>query len=351
MIIYLLKKLGYGLAVVLGVAGIVFLIFHALPGDPAAMMQGQRSDVATKEAIMKEVGLDLPLSKQFIHYLNDISPLSFHENTLENKEKYDYLKIITWGKNVFVLKSPYLRRSFQSNQKVSEILFDHFSGTLWLALIAMIFATSIGILLGIWAALRPNSWIDHTLIIGSVIGISVPSFVAAIGMALFFAYYLAPFTGLNLTGSLWVLDPFEGHRLELKNLILPAITLGIRPLAIITQLTRSSMLDVLSQDYIRTAKAKGLPFTTIIFKHAVKNALNPVITAVSGWLASLLAGAFFVEYIFNWKGLGSVSIRAVENLDFPLVMGSTLFISTLFVLINTCVDFLYAAVDPRIRLK
>lgn len=351
MILFILRKFIYAFFVVLGVAGIVFLIFHALPGDPAAMMQGQRSDVATREAILKDVGLDKPLSTQFVLYLNDILPISMHENSAENKEKYEFFPLLKFGNEVLVLKYPYLRRSFQSNKKVSEILLDHFPGTLWLALVAMVFATVLGMLLGIVAALKPNTWIDHTLIIGSVFGISVPSFVAAIGMALLFAYYLAPFTGLNLTGSLWVLDPFDGYKLELKNLILPAITLGIRPLAIITQLMRSSMLDVLSQDYIRTAKAKGLPFRKVIFKHAVKNALNPVITAVSGWLASLLAGAFFVEYIFNWKGLGSVSIRAVENLDFPLVMGSTLFISSLFVLINTFVDFLYAAVDPRIRLR
>ncbi|MBY0427049.1 MAG: ABC transporter permease, partial [Cytophagales bacterium] len=307
--------------------------------------------VATREAILKEVGLDQPLSAQFVHYLNDISPISIHENSLENQEKYGFIALFGINGKVLALKFPYLRRSFQSNKKVSEILLDHFPGTLWLALVAMVFATVFGMLFGVWAALRPNTWIDHTLIIGSVLGISIPSFVAAIGMALLFAYYLAPFTGLNLTGSLWVLDPFHGYRLELKNLILPAITLGIRPLAIITQLMRSAMLDVLSQDYIRTAKAKGLPFRVVVLKHALKNALNPVITAVSGWLASLLAGAFFVEYIFNWKGLGSVSIRAVENLDFPVVMGCTLFISTLFVLINTFVDFLYAAVDPRIRLK
>ena len=137
----------------------------------------------------------------------------------------------------------------------------------------------------------------------------------------------------------------------LKNLILPAFTLGLRPLAIIVQLTRSSMLDVLSQDYIRTAKAKGLKYRVIIVKHALKNALNPVITAVSGWLASLMAGAFFIEVIFDWKGLGLVTINAVYNLDFPIVMGVTIFVAFAFIIINIFVDLLYAVVDPRVRIK
>ena len=136
----------------------------------------------------------------------------------------------------------------------------------------------------------------------------------------------------------------------LRNLLLPAVALGIRPLAIITQLTRSSMLDVLGQDYIRTARAKGLSQMATVLHHALRNALNPVVTAVSGWLASLMAGAFFIEYIFNWKGLGTVTLRAVENLDFPVVMGATLFVAALFVVINIAVDVLYAVLDPRVKL-
>jgi peptide/nickel transport system permease protein len=183
-----------------------------------------------------------------------------------------------------------------------------------------------------------------------VLGISVPSFVAGILIAMTFGFYWSHWTGLNLTGQLYETDPFTGRHLVLRNLLLPAFALGIRPLAVITQLTRSSMLDVLSQDYIRTARAKGLSGYQTIVGHALKNALNPVITAVSGWLASLMAGAFFIEYIFNWKGLGTVTLRAVENLDFPVVMGATIFIAFLFVLINIAVDVLYAVLDPRVRL-
>jgi peptide/nickel transport system permease protein len=277
--------------------------------------------------------------------------VSVHEKSPANEAKYHYLELFEVGKQVVVVKSPYMRRSFHSNKRVDHIIFDHLDGTLVLALAAMVFATVVGILFGIMAALRKNTFWDHSIISLSVVGISAPSFVAAILVSMVFGYYLSDYTGLNLTGSLWVSDPLKGRYLELKNLILPAFTLGLRPLAIIVQLTRSSMIEVLSQDFIRTARAKGLTRTAIIVKHAMKNALNPVITAVSGWLAGLLAGAFFIEYIFNWKGIGLVTIKAVENLDFPVVMGTTIFIGFVFIIINLLVDILYSIIDPRIRLK
>ncbi|MDX2190338.1 MAG: ABC transporter permease [Bacteroidota bacterium] len=351
MVKFVVKRLLYGFLVILGVVVAVFLIFHALPGDPVTMMAGQRTDVSTKEAILKDLGLDQPLGVQLVHYMNDLSPISRHENTEDNAKKYDYQVLAKFSQNVWVIKWPYMRRSFQSNKKVTEIIWEHIEGTFWLAFASMVFATIIAIPMGVIAAIKQNSWLDHSLISLSVIGISAPSFVAAILMAMLFGYYLAEYTGLNITGQLWVTDSIYGRHLELKNLILPTITLGLRPLAIIVQLTRSSMLEVLSQDYIRTARAKGLTKFTIITKHALKNALNPVITAVSGWLASLMAGAFFIEYIFNWKGIGLVTIKAVENLDFPVVMGSTLFIAVIFILINLLVDILYAAIDPRVRLS
>jgi peptide/nickel transport system permease protein len=147
-------------------------------------------------------------------------------------------------------------------------------------------------------------------------------------------------------------DEVSGQRqLALKNLILPAITLGIRPLAIITQLTRSAMLDVLDQDYIRTAYAKGLRKGVVIWKHALRNALNPVITAITGWFAELLAGAFFVEYIFGWKGIGKVTVDALEKLDFPVVMGSVLLSAAFFIFINILADLLYGIIDPRVSIN
>ncbi|KAA5549630.1 ABC transporter permease [Adhaeribacter rhizoryzae] len=350
MIGFLLNRLGHGVLIMLGVVVAIFFLFNVLPGDPVALLAGQRSDLATREAISTELGLDKPLPEQLLFYLNDISPISVHAAAAANQEKYEYTPLLSFGQNVLVLKTPYLRRSFQSNKKVTAILLDHLTGTLWLAGAAMLLATVLGISFGIIAALKPHSWLDHLLISTSVLGISVPSFVAAILIAITFGFYWSHVTGLSLTGQLYEIDAFTGKHLVLRNLILPAFALGIRPLAVITQLTRSSMIEVLSQDYMRTARAKGLPSYRVVVGHGLKNALNPVITAVSGWLASLMAGAFFIEYIFNWKGIGAVTIHAVENLDFPVVMGATLFIAFLFVLINILVDVLYALIDPRVKL-
>jgi peptide/nickel transport system permease protein len=179
---------------------------------------------------------------------------------------------------------------------------------------------------------------------------SLPSFFVAILNAWIFAFVLAEITGLNMFGSMYTVDDFgEGEYLDLKNLILPAFTLGIRPLAIVVQLTRSSLLEVFSQDFIRTARAKGLSEYRVIIKHALRNALNPVITAISGWFASLMAGAVFVEYVFDWKGIGVVIVEALEKYDFPVIMGAVLFISIILVFINIFVDIIYGYLDPRIK--
>ncbi|HLV52847.1 MAG TPA: ABC transporter permease, partial [Cryomorphaceae bacterium] len=160
-----------------------------------------------------------------------------------------------------------------------------------------------------------------------------------------------PGTGLNMTGSLYDVDVFHGEYLALQNLILPVITLGIRPLAVVIQLMRNALLTEMSKDYIRTARAKGLKTDAVLFRHALRNALNPVVTAVSGWFASMLAGAVFIEFIFNWKGLGLQVFRSLQNDDYPVVMGSVLVIATAFVIINILVDIIYGWLDPRIRLQ
>lgn len=351
MIKYIVKRLFYGLLVLLGATIIVFFIFNVLPGDPVAMLAGQRTDVATRNEIAKDLGLLEPLPTQLYLYIRDLSPISVHEDNEKEVKKYDFKKLISVGSNNYlVLKTPYLRRSFSSGKKVSEIIWENLEGTFWLAIAAMAFATFFGIIFGVIASLRQNSWIDHSMVSLSVVGISAPSFVLGAIIAMVFGSYLTDYTGLTATGQMWDYE-LDGRKLVLKNIILPAFTLGLRPLAIIVQLTRSSMLDVLSQDYIRTAKAKGLPYFKIIVKHALKNALNPVITAVSGWLASLMAGAFFVEVIFDWKGLGLVTIEAVKSLDFPIVMGVTIFVAFAFIIVNIFVDLLYALVDPRVRIK
>ena len=248
------------------------------------------------------------------------------------------------------MKFPYLRKSYQTKKNVGAVLIEALPGTLLLAIAAMLFATIIGVLLGVLAAVKKGTWLDTSAVFASVAGISAPSFFMAIIIAYFFGIVLHPYTGLNLTGSWFAIDEVTGEKyLTLKNLVLPALTLGIRPLAIITQLTRSAMLDVLNQDYIRTAYAKGLSKKTVILKHALRNALNPVITSITGWFAELLAGAFFVEYIFGWKGIGKVTVDALEKLDYPVVMGSVLISGCIFILINTLADILYGMVDPRVR--
>ena len=225
-------------------------------------------------------------------------------------------------------------------------------GTLLLAFAAMIIAVLIGIPLGVVAAVKQNTWLDTSSIFISIAGISAPSFFIGIIIAYVFGFVLSSLTGLHITGNWFEVDEISGERhLALKNLILPAITLGIRPLAIITQLTRSAMLDVLDQDYIRTAYAKGLGKGVVVWKHALRNALNPVITAITGWFAELLAGAFFVEYIFGWKGIGKVTVDALEKLDFPVVMGSVLLSATFFILINIIADVFYGIVDPRVTIN
>ena len=346
MLRYISKKILYGLLVLFGVVVLVFFLFQGF-GDPARLVLGQTGDSATIKNIRKELYLDQPKWKQFAFYLNDVSPLSIH--TKQDIDAKKLKGIFIGGETKVGLKVPYLRRSYQSKRDVLEVLADALPGTIILALSAMLLATVLGILLGVLAAVKQNTWWDTSAIFTSVLGISAPSFFMGIVIAYVFGFVLSQHTGLNMTGSLYNIDPFEGRQLQLKNLILPAITLGIRPLAIITQLTRSAMLDVLDQDYIRTAYAKGLSRSAVVFKHALRNALNPVITAITGWFAELLAGAFFVEYIFGWKGIGKVTVDALEKLDFPVVMGSVLITAAFFIVINLLADILYGIVDPRVR--
>jgi len=250
------------------------------------------------------------------------------------------------------LKVPYLRRSYQSKREVGSILMQALPGTLLLATAAMIIAIAIGIPLGVVAAVRKNTWIDTSAVFTSIAGISAPSFFMGIIIAYLFGFVLSDWTGLHISGSWFEIDDVTGQKkLSLQNLILPALTLGIRPLAIITQLTRSAMLDVLEQDYIRTAYAKGLSKRVVIWKHGLRNALNPVITAITGWFAELLAGAFFVEYVFGWQGIGKITVNALDKLDYPVVMGSVLVSATFFIVINIIADILYGLVDPRIRIQ
>ena len=329
---YIVKKVAYGLLVMLGVITLIFVLFNLLPGDPARMMLGQNADRESIEILHKELGLDKPVYVQYFNYLNDLSPIGFDKD------------------GSFGFKTPDLRRSYQSGRSVSSILADSFPNTILLAVVSIAFAFVVGVSLGALAAIYSDTWFEKFVLVITSLGMSLPSFFAAILIAWFFAFILADYTGLSMFGSLYSVDDFgNGGYIDLKNLILPALTLGIRPLAVICELTKSTMKEVLQQDYIRTAKAKGLSKFQIITKHALRNTLNPVVSSISGWFASLIAGAVFVEYIFDWKGVGVVIVDSLEKYDFPVLMGSLIVICVMLIIINILTDITYAALDPRIK--
>lgn len=358
MIRYLLHKIGYALLTLFGVITVIFILFTILPGDPARMMLDQNENSEQLALVKKKYGFDKPLSTQYVYYLNDLSPLSFHSNNEEDYTfladgKYNGFTLLHIGKTTVFLKTPYLRESFQkSGKKVSDIIGNTLPNTFILALFAIVIAIVIGIFLGILSAVYKDTFLDRMIALISTLGMSIPSFFSAILFAWLFGFVWHHITGLNMTGSLYEVDDFgEGSFIQWKNILLPGIVLGIRPLGVVIQLMRNSLLETLSQDYIRTAKAKGLSSYQIIVKHALKNSLNPVVTAISGWFASMLAGAVFVEYIFGWNGLGKEIVEALNNLDLPVIMGSVIVIATTFVVINILVDLVYAYLDPKIRLS
>ncbi|MBC8046479.1 MAG: ABC transporter permease [Fimbriimonadaceae bacterium] len=358
MLSYIIKKIIAGIFVLLGVVILVFLLFQLVRFNPAYASAGEQANEQTIQNISKELGLDKSMGMQLRIYLNNISPLSIYNTTdqassffLDDK-KYNYKKIISFSDKAFVIKAPYLGRSFQTNRSVVNLMSERIPNTLVLACTAILFATVIGIILGVIASIKPNSLTDSICTAGSVLGISLPSFFAAIVLQLIFAYMLAAITGFNLTGDLIVADEYTGENyLSIKNLILPAIALGIRPIAVITQITRSSMLDILHADFVRTAYAKGLSQRIVLFKHALRNALIPVITSVTGWFASLLAGAFFIEVVFQYNGIGLETINAIKTKDIPVAMGAMLFTAGIFVVISVLTDILYSIADPRVKVK
>ena len=337
---------------------VIFFLFNILPGDPAQMMLGQNEDSEQLAIVKQKYGFDKPISTQYLYYLNDVSPISFHSNapqeyTYLSANKYTAAKLFTIGGITTVVKFPYLRESFtKQGKKVSQVLAETLPNTFVLAVSAIIIALILGVFLGVISALYKNSFLDKIIQITSTIGMSVPSFFSAIVFAWVFGFVLHKYTNLEMTGSLLELDDYgEAMHIKWRNLILPAIVLGIRPLAVVIQLMRNSLLEVLNQDYIRTARAKGLSEYQIIKKHAIKNAMNPVVTAISGWFASMLAGAVFVEYIFGWNGLGKEIVNALNTLDLPVIMGAVLIIALLFIIINIFVDIIYAWLDPKVKLQ
>ncbi|MCE3007192.1 MAG: ABC transporter permease [Bacteroidetes bacterium] len=331
-------------ATLLGVVTLLFLLFGLL-GDPAEQIAGQRADVATLENIRTELGLDQPLWQQYLGYLNDLSPLAYLSEAARQTGNYRYLPLV----GGLVLKAPYLRHSYQSGRPILALYLERLPGTALLALTALAFAALVGIGLGTLAGTRPGSWWDRALGLVSLVGISAPSFFVAI-LAIW--VFSASLGWLPSSGYVREPDLFSmGYHWQGRLLILPALTLGIRPLAILFQISRDSMIETLRQPYIRTARAKGLSPMRVVLRHALPNSLNPVLTSLTGWLASLLAGTFFIEYIFHWQGIGKLTIDALLTNDYPLLLGSALCTSVLFIAINEGVDVLYTRLDPRIRLR
>ena len=354
MISYIIRKILYGLAVLWGVVTLVFFLFNIVPGDPVRMMLGQRADEADVQVIREELGLNQRVFKQYTDYLNDLSPISFYRNTTEDND-YDRFKhysvVAKVGDVDVLLKTPYLRYSYQSKRAVWTILSEAFPNTLILAIVAILFALIVGVMIGVMTAIFNTDFLNKLTLFITTIGMSLPSFFAAILVAWLFGYVWESFTGLSMTGNLYSVDDYgNGAFLDLKNLILPAFTLGLRPLAIVVELTRTSLLEALSMDYIRTARAKGLKQWRVVTVHALRNAMTPVVTAISGWFASLLAGAVFVEYVFDWKGIGVIIVDALDTFDFPVIMGAVLLIGFMLIIINIVVDIIYGILDPRVRV-
>ena len=351
---YIIRKILYGLAVLWGVVTLVFFLFNIVPGDPVRMMLGQRADESDVQAIREELGLNQSVFKQYTDYLNDLSPISFYENE-SGESKYDQFKLYCIlakaGDVDVVLKTPYLRYSYQSKRSVGTILSEAFPNTLILAVVAIAFALILGVFIGVLAAVVNTDFVNKLTLFITTIGMSLPSFFAAILVAWLFGYVWESFTGLSMTGNLYSVDDYgNGAYLDLNNLILPAFTLGLRPLAVVVELTRTSLLEALSMDYIRTARAKGLKQWRVVTVHALRNAMTPVVTAISGWFASLLAGAVFVEYVFDWKGIGVIIVNALDTFDFPVIMGAVLLIGFMLIIINIVVDIIYGILDPRVRV-
>lgn len=306
MATYLLRKVLYAILVLVGVIAVTFFIRP--PGDPARVLLGQRADEASLRALREQLGLDKPLPVQMGYYMVNLAQGD-------------------------------MGRSIATGRSVTETIMERLPATALLACTSMAIATLLGIVLGLIAAWKPNSWTDTLTMSMSLLGISLPAFVVGLLLVLLFGVMLEwfPNSGYVDRGA--------------EYLVLPMITLAIRPMAIIARVTRSSMLDVLGQDYVRTARAKGLNDFTVYTKHALRNALNPVVTTVSAWFAGLLAGTYFIEYIFSWPGVGLTAFNAIEKLDFPVIQGTVLLTAIVFVVVNVFADLLYAYIDPKVRLN
>lgn len=324
-----MQKILHGLSVLWGTLTLVFLLFSLVP-DPARQLAGQNEQESVVEAIRVKHGLDQPLHIRYARFLTGLVPIGVSESG--------------WG-----WKGVDLGRSFMTDRSVTEALADALPSTLLLACAAMALALGLGLTIGLGLSVVTGSGLDRVVLAIAALGMSAPSFVMAILVSWLFGSVWHAWTGLPMTGGLWEVDPILGPRIAWHHLVLPALTLGVRPLSVVIQLTRNSAAEVLESSHVRTARSKGLSQWRIMTHHVMRNALNPVLTAASGWFASMLAGAVFVEYVFGWQGMGMLMFRALEQSDLPIVLGCVTVVATTFVVVNLAVDAVYGWLDPRVR--
>ena len=301
---YILSRVFQTLPVIFGVLIISFFLMIVLPGDPVLSIVGERYDEKTVEIMRDKLNIDKPLSFRFFHFIS---------NTVRGD----------------------LGTSFITNRPVLSEIMEKFPNTLILAVSAMFIAVLVGVSLGVYTSLVPGSWIDKAVMVFALAGISSPVFWTGLVFVLVFGVHLA-----------WL--PPTGYG-GVEYIILPSLTLGLRSAAQITRLTRSSMLETLNQDFIRTARAKGLPRWKILTKHALPNSLIPVLTIIGTDFGSYLSGAVLTESIFGWPGIGRLVLESILKRDFPVIQGTVLFMAIIFILVNLIVDILYGTIDPRIR--
>ncbi len=338
MLKYLLKRISLLIPTLIGVATLVFAMVALSPGDPARVMLGERANKEQLEKLRSELGLDRPLIEQYGIYMKNMVQLDFGE-------------------------------SIKTGRKVSEEIKELYPATIELAFFAMLFATTLGIIIGVLSATRRNTWIDYTSMVGALFGVSMPVFWLALVLMMIFSvglnwlptggrinirYYFEAITNFYIIDTFiyWIRDGDPKFLISsLKHIVLPAAALGTIPLAIIARVTRSSMLEVLKQDYVKTARSAGILENRVVYRYALKNALLPVITIIGLQFGLLLSGAILTETIFAWPGIGRWIYKAIEARDYPAVQGGVIVIATTFVLINLVVDVLYSIVNPKIRLQ
>jgi ABC-type dipeptide/oligopeptide/nickel transport system permease component len=331
---FIVKRLLWAVPTLFGVSLLVFFMVHLTPGDPAIMLLGDHANKASVAKVREELGLNKPLYVQYMIFAKKAIMLDFGN-------------------------------SIKSKQPVLDEFKDRFPATAELALVAMIFAIIFGILAGIISAVKRYSIFDYGSMFVALAGVSMPVFWLGLVMIYFFAVKLGwlPVSGrlgyefyIDRVTGFYLIDTLLAHNIPafwdaLRHLIMPAIALGTIPMAIIARMTRSAMIEVLKEDYIRTAKAKGCSVFQVIFIHALRNAMIPVITVIGLMLGTLFAGAILTETTFSWPGIGKWLVNAVYQRDFPIIQSTTLIIATMFIFVNLIVDILYAFINPKIRLS